>query len=41
MDMLFDNLTKRCKAVNNSFSPIAKLIKDVEQYQGKRTIPLT
>ena len=32
---------KWCKAVKKSFNPITKLAQDVEQYQRKRTMPLT
>ena len=32
---------KWCKAVKKSFNPITKLVQDVEQYQRKRTMPLT
>ncbi len=32
---------KWCNAVKKSFDPITKLVKDVEKYQKKRTMPLT
>ena len=32
---------KWCKAVTKSFNGVTRLVKDVEQYRRKRTMPLT